>query len=103
MGKFQYSYYNLTPTDLASEVNQGKDMILDQLVSDKIITAEQAKKYKLYYGVIISKPSYFSRMWNKFFPKKSEMEKRYMMVKLLNVEEPQEIVEKPITKGDQEQ
>jgi hypothetical protein len=97
-----YSLYNLTSEELAHEVNNGKDLILDQLSKDGIITNEQLKNYKLYYGFVIGEPSYFSRLWQRICP--TEYNKKiYMLVKLLNVssEKESEIIDISKPKGDQ--
>lgn len=51
----------LQAEDHVKNANIVKDIVLGQLLEDKIITKEQADKYADDYQIIIVKPSWFQR------------------------------------------
>ncbi|MCK9430397.1 MAG: hypothetical protein M0R17_10385 [Candidatus Omnitrophica bacterium] len=51
-----------------TNVNSVKEVVLSRLLTDEIITSEQAQEYSEKWNVIIIKPSWFKRWKNKFKP-----------------------------------
>lgn len=47
--------------------NAVKDIVLERLLDDNVITSEQAAEYGEKWNVIIVKPSWFKRYKDKFF------------------------------------
>ena len=70
--------YELTTEMLEREITAGKNLILDQLYKDDIITARDYKNYSMNYCIIIRKPSFFSHLWKK------SNDIRYTVVKQLS-------------------
>jgi len=96
------SVYTLSPTDLSAEVNKGKDLLLDKLRQDGVIDSDQWQHYAMYYGIIIGQPTFFSSLWEKFIGKKKSKKNRYMLVKLLNLPNEEELNANPDWFKDEE-
>lgn len=58
-----------------------KEMVLNTLLKNKVITATQHNEYMDEWQIIIIKRSWYNRMWNKFF-KGNEDGYSYHFVKL---------------------
>ena len=57
--------YELSVDMLESQVTIGKNIILDRLYKDGVITAEEYKHYSMNYAIVLRKPSFFSMLWKK--------------------------------------
>ncbi len=69
--------YTLSMPELQENVNIGKDMVLDALASDGVITDKQAGEMKRTYAVVLSKWSWLSIL----FRGKKDDSVKYIMVK----------------------
>lgn len=82
--KIKIEHFTLTPEDLEEFMNQGRESMLYQLLKDKVITKKQYQDYRLNYAMIYKRPSFFSGVWNKLFPKEEADCRRAMLVKQCN-------------------
>jgi hypothetical protein len=82
-----YTYYNLTTRELEEEANKVREIIIDHLYKNGHITAEVYKDMKLNHGIIIRKPSFFSKLWK---TKKVKDVTQYMIVKQITMVESNE-------------
>lgn len=77
-------YYTLTNEELEGEANKVKALIISYLYNNDHITTEVHDNIQLNYGIIIKKPSFFSRWWK---TKKVKDVDQYMIVKQLSIVE----------------
>ncbi len=60
-----------TPTQLTEEVNSMKEIFLDRMVRENIISKDSVSEMNKYCFVIIEK-GFFGKVWDKIFFKKDE-------------------------------
>lgn len=96
MGTITYSHYSLSQDEFEEEVNKAKIVTLALLVNEGVITEEQFQEYNNNYAIILKKPSFFSKIWNK--ATKKEEYRQFIMVKQMNLNIP-ELEEKEKEKG----
>tara|TARA_R110000796_G_scaffold162503_1_gene279263 strand:- start:9353 stop:9601 length:249 start_codon:yes stop_codon:yes gene_type:complete len=72
--------YTLTPEELTRELNKGKELYLDALQKEGILTKEKVAEISE-YSIILAKKTILGSVWDKFFNKKTEP--RYFVVKVL--------------------
>ena len=82
-----YTYYNLTTTELEVEANKVKELIIDHLYKNGHITAKVHEDMKLNHAIIIRKPSFFSKWWK---TKKVKDVTQYVIVKQITIVESNE-------------
>lgn len=59
--------YQMTPSDLAIELNSAKDLLLFRLAHNGIITGDEYQRYSLYYTFVVEKPSKLSAWWRRLW------------------------------------
>jgi len=77
-------YYTLSRHDLAKEMNNGKNIILQELYEKELIDKDTYDEYVMYYGFMLGQPTFFTKVWERFIGKK-EGGARYMLVKVVNM------------------
>jgi hypothetical protein len=75
--------YTLTLSQLTSESNKVKDILLESLLKEKIIDKETYEKSKK-YCIVVHEKGFFGSILKKLF--KSESQTRYTIVKLIDID-----------------
>jgi len=70
--------YEFTLEEYEQEINTGKQLILNKLFKDGILSAADYENYSLNYAIIIKRPSFFSQLWKQIYKKDK---KQYLIVK----------------------
>jgi len=73
--------FNLDNPGLTSVVNQAREIYIESLFSEKVISRE-VRDDLLQYAIVVSEPGMLGRFWNKFF-KKSPVESYFTVVKVM--------------------
>ena len=77
--------YTMTATGLTEHGNQLKELFLNKMIQEKVITIKQKEKMNDYCFVIAEK-SLFGKIWDKIYWKKSDdtnSEMRIFIVKII--------------------
>jgi len=72
--------YQFTQEQLTKELNKGKELYLDALGKEGILTKEKMDEMAT-YSIVLAKKSMLGSLWNKLFKKNDEP--RYFIVKIL--------------------
>ena len=73
MATVDYEYFSLTPADLANNHNRALEATMHQLVSDGLLTLDQAEKFSSEYTfVAVRSSSVTSRIKKWLFPEKDK-------------------------------
>jgi len=78
------STWSFGQDDLIACLNNGKDLLLGQLVVDGIITSEKCAQLSKEYVLVVLKPSTMGRIWDKLFKKPDDH--KYALVKHLSID-----------------
>lgn len=74
--------YTLDSIQLGAEATKVKNIIIEYLYNNDLITNEVFNDLHLNYGIIIKKPSFFSRLWK---GKSMSPKSQYILVRQLNI------------------
>jgi len=62
------STYNLTVEELEETLTDSKNVYVEYLVNNDHITKDQAVWLSQNTAILVRKPNFFSRLWNKYIP-----------------------------------
>ncbi len=77
------STLTLTPVIFTQEVNKIKEIFLEKMMEQKIISEEQMKEMNQ-YCLVIAEKSFFGKIWDKIFWKENPEVINIIVVKILN-------------------
>ena len=66
--------------DQMSDLNAVKDIVLNELYKDKIITEKQCDEYASKYNIILIKPKWFSKVSNFFKKHNDDINSQYIKI-----------------------
>ena len=89
MGSHTINIVRFSEEDMIHNLNVGKDAIVGQLVSDGVITSEQATPYIQDYHITIKTPSWVSRWWGHIC--KNNDAYRIILLKQVNMKVPENL------------
>jgi len=72
--------YTFTQEELTKELNKGKELYLDALLKEGLLTEEIVNEIK-HYSIVLAKKTVLGSLWDKFFTKNNS---RYFVVKILD-------------------
>ena len=76
--------YKFSIEELQNEYDQVKNVLLENMVEEKLITLEQAKDYSMMHTVIIKKPSKISKFLKEYFSNTGDWEAKHILVTKIN-------------------
>jgi hypothetical protein len=67
-----FSLLQMTESDLEDHLNHAKDVLLEHLASEEVISGEEAENLMKTKVIILKQPSAISRLYNKLLGKRSK-------------------------------
>lgn len=80
----EYMTYRLTTEEMEAYLNATKNILLEELYVEGLISKEVFENYTKHYVFIIKKPSFFGGFWKKLLSKSAEHE-HIILVKELSL------------------